>query len=521
MKRLLILALVLCLVLAAVAVPAGAEEEPVKITWFQVLDSKASASMQSYDESPTWQYIQDKLNIDIEWIQPTSSQLSEQFSLMAAKQMYDVVYYTWTNVPGGPAQYIDGGKILDLTDIIEEMAPNYYAFISDEANAEMVKQTTLNDGRVYIFAKVFPDARSMSYNGFIMRKDWLDKLNLDLPDNIADWEAALTAIKTGDLNGNGENDEIPFVPEGIGHIRQFATAWGVRSGLYPDLETGEITFGQLHEEYKDFLMKMHEWYEAGLIDPEFASVNTANRQQKMTTDVGGSFYGAVSGGIGTILNLMAAERPDYDLTGVAYPAMEDGRRYTANDPLCRRFVGQGAAVSATTEHLEEVMKLLDFCYSEEGNVLLNWGIEGESYVVNEDGSRSFTDYVNHNPDGLAMAQAVIHYAYPSSDAPVVNDYNARKLINYALPQQDAASKLWADCDYSMLLPVLMPTAEDSSRMAELLNEINTYIDEMETKFVMGRESFDNYDTFVKTIYDMGVEELIEIEQRTYDAYLAK
>ena len=185
--------------------------------------------------------------------------------------------------------------------------------------------------------------------------------------------------------------------------------------------------------------------------------------------------------------------------------MEDGRRYTANDPLCRRFVGQGAAVSATTEHLEEVMKLLDFCYSEEGNVLLNWGIEGESYVVNEDGSRSFTDYVNHNPDGLAMAQAVIHYAYPSSDAPVVNDYNARKLIN----------------DYAMLLPVLMPTAEDSSRMAELLNEINTYIDEMETKFVMGRESFDNYDAFVQTIYNMGVEELIEIEQRTYDAYLQK
>ena len=129
-----------------------------------------------------------------------------------------------------------------------------WGFISDEANAEMVKQTTLNDGRVYIFAKVFPDARSMSYNGFIMRKDWLDKLNLDLPDNIADWEAALTAIKTGDPNGNGENDEIPFVPEGVNHIRQFATAWGVRSGLYPDLETGEITFGQLHEEYKDFLM---------------------------------------------------------------------------------------------------------------------------------------------------------------------------------------------------------------------------------------------------------------------------
>ena len=42
---------------------------------------------------------------------------------------------------------------------------------------------------------------------------------------------------------------------------------------------------------------------------------------------------------------------------------------------------------------------------------------------------------------------------------------------------------------------------------------------METKFVMGRISFDEYDSFVKTLYAMGVEEAIEIQQRTYDNYL--
>ena len=71
----------------------------------------------------------------------------------------------------------------------------------------------------------------------------------------------------------------------------------------------------------------------------------------------------------------------------------------------------------------------------------------------------------------------------------------------------------------MLLPVLLPTSEDSSRLADLLNEINTYTKEMETKFVMGRISFDEYDSFVKTLYAMGVEEAIEIQQRTYDNYL--
>lgn len=118
-----------------------------------------------------------------------------------------------------------------------------------------------------------------------------------------------------------------------------------------------------------------------------------------------------------------------------------------------------------------------------------------------------------------MDQAVIQYAFPSSDAPVVNDYNARKQINYALWQQEEASQIWADCDYSLLLPVLFPTAEDSSRLSEIMSEINTYVDEMETKFVMGRESFEQYDAFIDTIYSMGIEEAIEIQQRTYDDYL--
>lgn len=35
----------------------------------------------------------------------------------------------------------------------------------------------------------------------------------------------------------------------------------------------------------------------------------------------------------------------------------------------------------------------------------------------------------------------------------------------------------------------------------------------------GRESFEQYDAFIDTIYSMGIEEAIEIQQRTYDDYL--
>lgn len=63
--------------------------------------------------------------------------------------------------------------------------------------------------------------------------------------------------------------------------------------------------------------------------------------------------------------------------------------------------------------------------------------------------------------------------------------------------------------------------EDSTRLAELLSEINTYVDEMETKFVMGRIQFDEYDSYIETLYSIGVAEAIEIQQRTYDNYLLR
>ena len=62
MKRKLSLLLLAALATFALCAPLSLaqEEEPVTLTWFQTLDAKASASMQSMDESPTWQLIQEK-----------------------------------------------------------------------------------------------------------------------------------------------------------------------------------------------------------------------------------------------------------------------------------------------------------------------------------------------------------------------------------------------------------------------------------------------------------------------------
>ena len=50
-------------------------------------------------------------------------------------------------------------------------------------------------------------------------------------------------------------------------------------------------------------------------------------------------------------------------------------------------------------------------------------------------------------------------------------------------------------------------------------QVNTYVDEMIDKVIMGQESIDNWDKVVKAIRDMKVDEVVKIYQKAYDKYL--
>lgn len=48
------------------------------------------------------------------------------------------------------------------------------------------------------------------------------------------------------------------------------------------------------------------------------------------------------------------------------------------------------------------MKLFDYLYSEEGMLLMNFGVEGEQFEY-VDGEIKYTDLIMNNPDGLVPA----------------------------------------------------------------------------------------------------------------------
>src|SRR5699024_9977344 len=146
---------------------------------------------------------------------------------------------------------------------------------------------------------------------------------------------------------------------------------------------------------------------------------------------------------------------------------------------------------------EIAAKWLDYGYSEKGHMLFNFGVEGESYNI-EDDYPKYSEVITENPDGLSMGEALALHTRASYNGPFVQDRKYQEQYQN-LPQQQGAIDNWLKADDSHRLPPTTPTPEESENLANIMNEINTYVDEMRLKFIMGQESLDKYDEFVENI----------------------
>ena len=295
---------------ALTKIPLPIVTTPITLSIFWDMDAKALASMKSYAEIAFFKEREKRTGIKIDWKHPATGQATEQFNLMiASKDMPDMIWWNWRDVNGGPAKAIADGNIVKLNDLMSKNSPNITKVFAD--NPEWKKQAVLDDGTFYTFPFIREDKTLRLSSAFQIRQDWLDKLKLQVPTSLDEWYKVLTAFKTQDPNGNGKNDEIPFVTIATGAafgattpaIRGFEFAYGIVHGFYKDA-SGKVQYGPTQAVYKDYLTNMNKWFKEGLIDPEYLATDAKAFDAKITTNVAGSYYGMVSGNMGRFSDLV-------------------------------------------------------------------------------------------------------------------------------------------------------------------------------------------------------------------------
>lgn len=545
MKKLLTLVLALALLVSTIPFATMAiAEEPVEITYFRPELNRNSVA---YFADTLWfQELQNRLGIKLTILGPASvDDYNTAVNAMLVSGEYpDLLYFDWTQYSGGAQAGVEDGVIVPISEIPEykEKVPNWFKVI--EEHPEVRRAVTQDDGSIVTFCHWEPNIARSAYWGYAIRKDWLDRLGLEVPTTIDELYAVLTAFKEQDANGNGDpNDEIPFSAcnwWGTVHpgMDDMAAAFSCKVNvMYRNPQSGEATYWTQYNDganFKAYVETMRKWYAEGLIDEEFVSQKYDAWAAKITGDKVGMFFcfpdnvGSYEASIQQTLTDKGYGDPEKVMIYGMVPVKGiDGKPYTYDyDNAMVTYTGASQPTVITTAAVEngkidKCLELLNYLYSEEGSELINWGVEGVSYTKDADGNNVWTDKITNDPD-YGMADAVFKYALPTMGGwPKAMSYEAWGSMNLVVPNQIITHKNYAQADPGLDLPGFALNSEEQEAYNNVITEVNTAVSEVYLSVITGKRPVEDIDKLLSQVKAMGVDDAVAAYQSAYSRFLAR
>ncbi|TXK81455.1 extracellular solute-binding protein [Paenibacillus sp. N3.4] len=482
----------------------------IKLKYWTHLPANTSAIAKNIGETEFAKELKKRTGIEVEYIHPASGKEDEQLNLMIASgDLPDIIEYDWTKYPGGPEKAISDKIIAKLNNLQDQYAPNWSKYLKQHPDIEKMVKT--DEGSYYSFPFIRGDQGLLVSAGPVLRKDWLDDLGLQTPTTIDEWHTVLKAFK------DKKGATAPFSPywnfqNSVLSWGTFIGAYGITKGFFVD--NGKVTYGQIEPAYKDFIVTMNQWFKEKLLDNNFATLDTKTVDANILDGKSGATVASAASGVAKWTTTMKDKDPKFKVIGAPYPVLKQGDKPQFGQ-YSLPFVGFGSAISANSKNKEAAAKFLDFLYSEEGQMLANFGVEGKSYTK-ENGKPKFTDVIVNNPNKLPLSQAMANYTLSHDMGPFVQSADVMQTM---IPVQAEAVKVWANTDAAKhFLPPVFVSPEQREAMAKIMNEVTTYENEMLLKFIMGTEPIDNFDKYVQQMKKLGIEKAIDMQQAAFDRY---
>lgn len=478
-----------------------------QLSYARAPDPQILAVVDSWAETPFVKAWQEQTGVELD------VSFYNDFALLVASGDYpDMILGNWNAYPGGATGAIKDGIVVPVESYLPVYAPDYLAAL--RSSDEWEKGAKTPDGHIPGFFNMRAESARKSW-GLIMRKDWLDDLGLEVPKTADQYRDALAAFR------NEKGATVPFSTT-LGNLRNAGTN-GLMTSPFGLVSTGYyhidnvVHFGAAEDEYRDYLAWLNEMYEDGLIDKNILTVDNQTEASNILNGFSGSAPGFASGRMGVWLSTMADVDPNYDLAGVGSLVANVGDRAMFGQRA--GAFGQMVAITTDCEDIEAAVRFLNYGYTEEGNLLMYYGIEGISFEM-IDGYPYYTDFVKNNPDGLSFRRILVQYDYSPNHGPYISngDYS---LQTYNEAQLNAL-QVWRDTDeQEHFIPPLDIDPSRVDEYAAIWSEVSTYVNEQFALFLIGSRSLDEFDDYLRVLDDMGVDRMIEIYQESLDEFNAR
>ena len=431
---------------------------------------------------------------------------SEEFQYMLlGGELPDILVNNFNKTyTGGAAAAIEAGYIIDLNPYTDWM-PNYMAYLDENPDVRM--QVTTDDGKLWGCAGVEDTYYMYKDRGIVLRKDILDALDLEVPTTFDEFEAVLYAVK------EAYPDMIPFSSEMRWMYLQhmFSSLSNAYNCSYPFycVDGENVEFAMYSEGYKTFLQRIATWYEDGLIDPDFASINKGGVRGKLAN---GEVFAANQQASNSATSVKSCTIEGAEFVAIPALVLNEGdpvRNYSLSGMKMINNYTFSVSGDCPEEKLEAVIRYLDFCYSQKGQELLSYGKEGVSFTKDENGNIIFPEVHVLDSSGknelckrtmwageiIGGEYFVDEYQKPFLDVYVNYDENA----GVDLPRNDVEAAVYG----------------------QYFSDLDSYCQEKIVGLVLGTESFDNWDTIVDTCRNAyHADEVLAVLQSSYTRNMA-
>lgn len=474
-----------------------------------------------YDSLPINDWIKENMNIEIEWlVVPGDASVNQQATLaFTSGNMPDILMgmaplgydFYW--------DYILEGKVQDLTPYIKDYAPNVIKMFKEQPLAEYL--CTGYDGNIYMLPNVrsYENDKGRFAGKLYINQTWLDNLGLEVPTTTKEFKDVLKAFRDNDPNGNGIKDEIPFDMAGDIAVGMYGP-FGI--SVYKDMwyvdENDTVHYAPVEDNYRRALTYYRDLYQEGLIGDKLFEQSMSDIAKKIngTVSTVGCF---VNDGI----SLLDAERAEEYV--VVAPLSDELGNCTWTNQLTESMWPEWFVVTSNCKYPEVAVRMADYFYSTEGTYTALYGPEGKDnlWYFNEDGQVVFTDPANKN---------VKRYEYtpgPSMPYYMSDEFYALEYKETDESKMDLKEKVHnRNIAYQMETYSKVVPEKSWPKVKQTLANMKTYkaikqdITDMQWRidFIKGTKSIENeWDTYIANFKKLGVDDMIRVQQESYDDYL--
>ncbi|MDQ0089507.1 multiple sugar transport system substrate-binding protein/putative aldouronate transport system substrate-binding protein [Paenibacillus anaericanus] len=473
---------------------SGKSVEPVELSLFSWMFEGADNQ-----DSVIYQKLQEKLDIRIKPITASWNDWEEKLNVMIASgEMPDVFMSYGIDRPVQYRQWIKEGMLLPISDYSDQY-PNIQKSL---VNFEILAKTT---GDKHYALPVYNEAGNgkdaVSGHNILIRKDWLDKLKLQMPTTIDEFYAVAKAFTENDPDGNNKNDTYGYTSSSGGVWWQYPifNAFDTSTDRWEKKE-GQWLPEVISDETQDAVTFLNQMYKEKILDPEFM-LNTDDKkiEKFVTGKVGMIIHNANATLYNDIYNKFKQAKPDVDpksvFTWVGTLKGKNGnqRMDGFNNFWCETSINS----SISAEKQKKALELLDYLLSDEGQDLMLNGVEGVHYKKEGDAIVPLITEEEKTKEKAFSLKALVSWN---------TDYLPDNMPN----KEDIVALTKSTGDYAVPNPLaylnISPDALDSSISSQLNDLVN---EQIITLIVNSKEVPVDFAKFKETWLSKGGTKLIE------------